>query len=93
MTDDDGTPVMSMRPILNAGLGLIAILGSVFAAYVVTAPEAHPVARIAFALVVGVIVSSTLLHDHDGESGPNPRIVVMAREDVSEFVGKRDDGG
>ena len=92
-TRDDGTPVMDVRPILTALLGLAAIIGSVFSAYLVTAPEAHPVARIAFALIVGVIVSSTLLHDHDGDSGPNPRIVVMAREDVSEFVGQRDDGG
>jgi len=92
-TRDDGTPVMDVRPILTALLGLAAIIGSVFSAYLVTAPEAHPVARIAFALIVGVVVSSTILHDHDGESGPNPRVIVMAREDVSEFVaGEHDDG-
>lgn len=92
MTTNDGTPIMSMRPILNALLGFVAILGSVFAAYLVTAPESHPVARIAFALIVGVIVSSTLLHDHDGDGGPNPRIVVMAREDIKDFMDAGDGG-
>jgi len=90
MTERPG--IWTAQQVVSGGLALAAILGSVFVAFVVTAPEAHPVARVAFAAIVGVIVGSHLLHEHDMPE--RQRVVVMAREDVSEFVaaGEHDDG-